>query len=54
MIDTMMNLLFRCKFPHHRFTRPMVPITKVKSRTARTTHHLAASAAWPLLDPCNP
>ena len=27
MIDTVMNLLFRC--PHHRLTRPMAPITKV-------------------------
>jgi hypothetical protein len=26
MIDTMLNLLFRC--PHHRLTRPMAPITK--------------------------
>jgi len=26
MIDTVMNLLFR--FPHHRLTRPMAPITK--------------------------
>jgi hypothetical protein len=26
MIDTVMNLLFRC--PHHRLTRPMSPITK--------------------------
>lgn len=25
MIDTVMNLLFRC--PHHRLTRPMAPIT---------------------------
>lgn len=26
MIDTVINLLFRC--PHHRLTRPMAPITK--------------------------
>ncbi len=26
MIDTVMNLVFRC--PHHRLTRPMAPITK--------------------------
>lgn len=26
MIDTMLNLLFRC--PHRRLTRPMAPITK--------------------------
>ena len=26
MIDTMLNLLFRC--PHHRLTRPVSPITK--------------------------
>lgn len=26
MIDSVMNLLFRC--PHHRLTRPMAPITR--------------------------
>ena len=26
MIDTVLNLLFRC--PHHRLTRPVAPITK--------------------------
>jgi len=27
MIDTVLNLLFRC--PHHRLTRPVAPVTKV-------------------------
>ena len=29
MIDTVLNLLFRCS--HHRLTRPMAPITKAGS-----------------------